>query len=146
MIAYRSTTFAVAGQVFVQEVAVGLATDFQPHGVIVVLLDFGDLDVARDFSVVHHGEATGPAVVIHPRLGNALRASDNRSRGLAILIHFLIARITKGIAVFGHEGYLFFEFVGCPDIIAVEEGYPLAFCLAEGTVSAVGGTTITVVF
>lgn len=143
---YRAGAFAVGGQVLVQEVAVGLAANLEPHGVIVVLLDFSNLDVAHHLTVVHHGKATGPAVVIHSRLGNAFRATDNRSRGPAILIHFLVARITEGTAVLGHEGDLLFKFVGCPDVIAVEEGDPPALCLAEGAVSAVGGTTITVVF
>lgn len=143
---YRAGAFAVAGQVFVQEVTVGLATDFQPHGVIVVLLDFSNLDIAHHLAVIHHGKATGPAVVIHSRLGNPFRATDNRSRGPAILVHFLIARVTEGTAVLGHEGDLLFKFVGCPDVIAIEEGDPPALCLAEGAVSAVGGTAIAVVF
>jgi len=146
MIAYRSIAFAVAGQVFVQEVAICLATDFQPHGVIVILLDFGNLDVAHDFSVVHHGEAAGPAVVIHSRLGDAFGAAhDGPGRG-SVLVHFLVARVTEGIAVLFHEGYLLFELVGSPQVIAIEEGYPPAFGLAEGAIAAVGGTAVAVVF
>lgn len=143
---YRATAFAVAGQVFVQEVAVGLVTDFQPHGVIVVLLDFGNLDVAHDFSVVHHGEAAGPAVVIHSRLGNVLGATHDGSCRISILIHFLVTRVTEGVAVLGHEGNLLFKLVGSPLVIAIEEGYPPAFCLAEGAIAAVGGTAVAVVF
>ena len=145
-VSYRPGAFAVASQVFVQEVAVGLATDFQPHGVIVVLLNFGNLDVAHDFAVVHHSKATGPAVVVHSRLGNPFRATDNRSRGPAILIHFLVARVTEGVTVLGHEGNLLFEFIGRPDVIAVEKGDPPALCLAEGAVAAVGSTAIAVIF
>lgn len=143
---YRAGAFAVAGQVFVQEVAVGLATDFQPHGIIVVLLDFGNLDIAHHLAVVHHGKASGPAIVIHSRLGNAIRATDNRSRGLAVLAHFFVARIAEGITVLVHEGNLLFEFVGRPDVIAIEEGNPPALCLAESAIAAVGGTAVAVVF
>lgn len=143
---YRAGAFAVGGQVLIQEVAVGLATDFQPHGVIVVLLDFGNLDVAHDFSVVHHGEATGPAVVIHSRLGDALGATHDGSGRGSVLVHFLVARVTEGITVLGHEGYLLFKLVGCPQVIAIEEGYVFAASLAEGSVAAVGGTAVAVVF
>lgn len=143
---YRAGAFAVAGQVFVQEVAVGLATDFQPHGVIVVLLDFGYLNITHDFSVVHHGEAAGPAVVKHSRLGDALGAAHDGSCRISILIHFPIARVTEGIAVLGHEGNLLFQLVGGPQVIAIEEGNPLAFGLAEGSVAAVCGTAVAVVF
>lgn len=146
MVAYRAGAFAVAGQVFVQEVAICLATYLQPHGVIVVLLDFGNLDIAHHLAVVHHGKASGPAIVIHSRLGNAIRATDNRSRGLAVLAHFLVARIAEGITILGHEGNLLFELVGCPDIIAVKEGYPPALCLAESAIAAVGGTAVAVIF
>lgn len=143
---YRAGAFAVAGQVFVQEVAIRLATDFQPHGVIVVLLDFGNLDVAHDFSVVHHGEAAGPAVVIHSRLGDAFGAAhDGPGRG-SVLVHFPVARVAKGITVLGHEGNLLFQLVGNPQVIAIEEGYVFAASLAEGAVAAVGGTAVAVVF
>ena len=143
---YRAGALAVGGQVFIQEVAVGLATDFQPHGVIVVLLDFSNLDVAHDFSVVHHGEAAGPAVVIHSRLGDAFGAAHDGSGRISVLVHFLVARVTEGITVLGHEGNLLFELVGSPQVIAIEEGYPPTFCLAEGSVAAVGGTAVAVVF
>ena len=145
-VCYRSIAFAVAGQVFVQEVAICLATYLQPHGVIVVLLDFSNLDIAHHFAVVHHGEATGPAVVIHSRLGDAFGAAHDGSGQVSVLVHFLVARVAECIAILGHEGYLLFEFIRCPDIIAVKEGNPLAFCLAEGTIATVGGTAIAVVF
>ena len=146
MIAYRSAAFAVAGQVFVQEVAVGLATDFQPHGVIVVLLDFGNLDIAHNLAVIHHGKASGPTVVIHSRLGDAFGAAHDGPGRISIFVHFPVARVAKGIAVLGHEGNLLFELVRGPQVIAIKEGYPLAFCLAEGAIAAVGGTAIAVVF
>ena len=145
-VCYRAGAFAVGGQVLIQEVAVGLATDFQPHGVIVVLLDFGNLDIAHNFAIVHHGKATWPAVVIHSRLGDAFGAAhDGPGRG-SVLVHFPVARVTEGIAVFGHEGNLLFELVRGPQVIAIKEGYPPAFGLAEGSVAAVGGTAIAVVF
>lgn len=146
MIAYRPAAFTVAGQVFVQKEAVGLTANLEPHGVIVVLLDFGNLDIAHHLAVVHHGEAAGPAVVIHSRLGDAFWATDNRSRGLAVLAHFLVARVAECIAVLFHEGYLLFEFVGRPGVITVEKGDPPALCLAEGAITAVGGTAVAVVF
>ena len=116
---YRAGAFAVAGQVFVQEVAVGLATDFQPHGIIVVLLDFSYLNITHHFAVVHYGKAAGPAVVIHSRLGDAFGAAHDGSGRVSVLVHFLVARVAEGIAVLFHEGYLFFKLVGCPQVIAV---------------------------
>lgn len=146
MIAYRSAAFAVAGQIFVQKVTIGLAAYFEPHGVIVVLADFGNLDIAHHLAVVHHGKASGPAVVIHSGLGDAFRATDNRSRGLAVLAHFPVARIAEGITILGHEGNLLFELVGRPGVVAVKKGNPPTLCLAEGAIAAVGGTTVAVVF
>lgn len=146
MIANRPRAFPVGGQIFSKQVAIGLATYFEPHGVIVVLLDFGNLDIAHHLAVVHHGKAPGPAVVIHSRLGDAFRATDNRSRGLAVLAHFPVARIAEGITILGHEGNLLFEFVGRPGVIAVEKGNPPALCLAEGAIATVGGTAVAVVF
>ena len=145
-VCYRAGALAVAGQVFVQEVAICLATYLQPHGVIVVLLDFGNLDVAHDFSVVHHGEAAGPAVVIHSRLGDAFGATHDGSGRISVLIHFPIARVTECIAVLFHEGYLLFQLVGSPQVIAIEKGYVFAASLAEGAVAAVCGAAVAVVF
>ena len=134
------------GQVFIQQVAIDLTAYLEPHGVIVVLLDFGNLDIAHHLAVVHHGEAAGPAVVIHSGLGDAFGAAHDGSCRISVLIHFPIARVAECIAVLFHEGYLLFELVGCPQVIAIEEGNPLAFGFAEGSVATVGGTAIAVVF
>lgn len=143
---YRAGAFAVAGQVFIQQVAIDLTAYLEPHGVIVVLLDFGNLDIAHHLAVVHHGKASGPAVVIHSRLGDAFGAAHDGSCRISVLIHFPVARVAKGIAVLGHEGNLLFEFVGRPGVIAVEKGDPPALCLAEGSVAAVCGAAVAVIF
>ena len=146
MVADGTTSFTVASQLFGEQIAIRLAAYLEPNGVIVVLADVGNLNVAHDFAVIHHGQATGPAVVEHSRLGDASWATHERSCRVAVFVNFFVAGITEGIAVFGHELELFFEFFGGPEVVAVEEGYPFAFCLSQGSVAGDGSTAVLGVF
>ncbi len=103
MIANRAAPFAIFCKRFGEQIAIHLATCLEPDGVIVVLTDIGNLDVAYDFAVIHHGQATGPAVVEHSCLGDASWATHERSCRVAVFVNFFVAGITEGIAVFGHE-------------------------------------------
>ena len=104
------------------------------------------MDVTHDFAVIHHGQATRPAVVEHSRLGDAFWATNERSCRVAIFVNFFVAGVTERVAVLGHELELFFEFFGSPEVVAVEEGYPFAFCLCEGAVAGDGSTAVLGVF
>ena len=146
VIADGAAPFAVTCQRFREQVAIRLAAYLEPDGVIVVLADIGNLDVTHDFAVIHYCKATWPAIVEHSCFGNASWAAHERSCRLAVFVNFFVAGITEGIAVFGHELELFFEFFGGPEVVAVEEGYPLAFCLCEGTVAGDGSPAVLGVF
>ena len=146
MIANRAAPFAIFCKRFGEQIAIRLATCLEPDGVIVVLTDIGNLDVAYDFAVIHHGQATGPAVIEHSCLIDASWAAHERSRRLAVFVNFFVAGVTEGIAVFNHELELFFKFFGGPEVVAVEEGYPFAFCLCEGAVAGDGRPAVLFVF
>lgn len=143
---YRAAPFAVTCQRFREQVAIRLAACLEPDGVIVVLADVGNLNVAHDFAVIHHGQAAGPAVVEHSRLGDASWAAHKRSCLLAVFVNFFVSGVTEGIVVFDHELELFFEFFGGPEVVAVEEGNPFAFCLREGTITGNRSPTVLGVF
>ena len=140
-----AAALAVAGQRFGEQVAIRLAACLEPDGVIVVLADVGYLDIAHDFAVIHHGEASGPAIIEHSRLGNTFRATYNDFCRHAILAHYSIAGIAERISVLFHERDLFFELVGCPEVVAVQECHPFSLCFAEGTVAAHGCAAVMVV-
>lgn len=142
VVADGARTFAVAGQHFGQQVAFGLADDFQPHGVIVVLLDVGNLDVAHNFAVVHHGKAAGPAIVEHAGLADMSRASYNYTQCRAVLVNFVVLGVGKIVAVFFHEADLLFQLVGCPQVVAIQKSDVLATGFAKGAVTADGGTAV----
>ena len=146
MIAYRPAAFAIASQVFVQKEAVRLAANFEPHGIIVVLLDFSNLNIAHHIAIIHHGKASGPTIVEHSCFGDVFRATDNRSCRFAVLVHFFVARVAECITVLGHESNLLFEFFRSPQVITIQEGNPLAFRFAKGAIAAVCCTMVTVVF
>lgn len=131
-----AAALAVAGQRFGEQEAVRFAARLEPDGVIVVLADVGYLDIAHDFAVVHHGKATRPAVIEHPRLCDTLGAAHERPCRLAVLAHFSVAGVAERVAVLGHERQLFFQLVGRPEIVAVKEGDPFAAGFAQGTVTA----------
>ena len=141
-----AAALAVASQRFGEQEAVRLAARLEPDGVIVVLANVGYLDIAHDFAVVHHGKATRPAVIEHPRLCDTLGAAHERPCRLAVLAHFSVAGVAERVAVLGHELELFFEFFGGPEVIAVEEGDPFAAGFAQGPVTAHGGTAVLGVF
>lgn len=138
--------FAVTCQRFGEQVAIRLAACLEPDGVIVVLANVGNLDISHDFAVIHHSKATGPAVVEHSCLGDASWAAHERSCRLAVFVNFFVSGVTEGIVVFGHELELFFEFFGGPEVVAVEEGYPFAFCLCKGAVARDRCTAVLGVF
>ena len=142
VVADGAGAFAVAGQHFGQQVAFGLADDFQPHGVIVVLLDVGNLDVAHNFAIVHHGEAAGPAIVVHAGLTDMGWASNNYTQGSAALVNFVVLGVGEIVAVFFHEADLLFQLVGSPQVVAIQEGDVLAAGFAEGTVATDGGSAV----
>lgn len=142
----RTATFAVTGERFREQIAISLADDLEPHCVIVILLDVGNLDVANNFSVIHHGEASWPTVVVHTRFRDVYGAADGYASLSPIFVNFCVAGVCKSVAVLFHEGYLLFQFVGGPEVIAIEEGYPLALCLMQGTVPGNGGTALFIVF
>ena len=125
---------------------VRFAARLEPDGVIVVLADVDYLDIAHDFAIVHHGKATRPAVIEHPRLCDTLGAAHERPCRLAVLAHFSVAGVAERVAVLGHERQLFFQLVGRPEVVAVEEGDPFAAGFAEGPVAAHGGTAVLDVF
>ena len=131
-----AAALAVAGQRFGEQVAVRLAARLEPDGIIVVLADVGYLDIAHDFAIVHHSKATRPAVIEHPRLCDTLGAAHESPCRLTILAHYSIAGIAERVAVLGHERQLFFQLVGCPEVIAVEEGDPFAAGFVQGPVTA----------
>lgn len=141
-----AAALAVAGQRFGEQVAVRLAACLEPDGVIVVLADVGYLDIAHDFAIVHHSKATRPAVIEHPRLCDTLGAAHERPCRLAVLAHFPVAGVAERISVLFHERDLFFELVGCPEVVAVEEGDPFSFCLREGAVAGDCGPAVLGVF
>ena len=141
-----AAALAVAGKRFGEQVAIRLAACLEPDGVIVVLADVGYLDIAHDFAVVHHGKATWPAVIEHPRLCDTLGATHERPCRLAVLAHFSVAGVAERVAVLGHKRQLFLQFVGRPEVVAVEEGNPFAAGFAEGPVAAHGGTAVLGVF
>ena len=130
--------FPVKSQFFGQKGAFCLADGLEPHGVIVVLADIGHLDVAHHLAVVHHGEAAGPAVIVHSRLGDALGAAHDGLGGLAVFVYFFVLGVAERVAVLDHEIELFLQFFGGPEVVAVEEGDPLAAGFAEGPVAADG--------
>lgn len=136
MTADRAAALAVAGKRFGEQVAIRLAACLEPDGIIVVLADVDYLDIAHDFAVIHHGKATRPAVIEHPRLCDTLGAAHERPCRLAVLAHYPIARIAERVAVLGHERQLFFQLVGRPEVVAVEEGHPFAAGFAQAPVPA----------
>ena len=131
-----AAALAVAGKRFGEQVAIRLAARLEPDGVIVVLADVGYLDIAHDFAVVHHSKATRPAVIEHPRLCDTPGAAHERPCRLAVLAHFSVAGVAERVAVLGHERQLFFQLVGRPEVVAVEEGNPFAAGFAQGPVTA----------
>lgn len=146
VIADGAAPFAVTCQLFGEQVTIRLTACLEPDGVIVVLADIGNLDVAYDFAVIHHGKAARPAVVEHSCLGDASWAAHKRSGRFAAFVYFFVASVTEGIAVFGHELELFFEFFGGPEVVAVKKGYPFAFCLCKGAVAGDGSSAVLGVF
>ena len=141
-----SSTHTIASKIFRKQKTICLPTDPQPHRVIIILLDVGNLDITNHIAIIHHSQATGPTVVEHSRLGDAPWSSHEHSKGFSTFIHYFVAGVTEGIAVFGHELELFLEFFGSPEVIAVEEGYPFAFCLREGAVAGDGSPAVLGVF
>lgn len=131
-----AAALAVAGQRFGKQVAVRLAACLEPDGIIVVLADVDYLDIAHDFAIVHHGKATRPAVIEHPRLCDTLGAANERPCRLAVLAHFSVAGVAERVAVLDHERQLFFQLVGRPEVVAVEEGDPFAAGFVQGPVTA----------
>ena len=131
-----AAALAVAGQRFGEQVAIRLAACLEPDGVIVVLADVGYLDIAHDFAIVHHSKATRPTVIEHPRLCDTLGAANERPCRLAVLVHYPIARIAERVAILGHERQLFFQLVGRPEVVAVEESDPFAAGFVQGPVTA----------
>ena len=124
---------------------VRIPAGLEPNGIIVVLPNICYLDIPHDFAVVHHGKATRPTVIEHSCLGNAFGAADNDSRRGSVLVNFVITGIAERISVLFHERDLFFQLVGRPEVVAVEEGDPFAFCLREGAVAAHGCAAVMVV-
>lgn len=137
-----AAALAVAGQRFGEQVAVRLAACLEPDGVIVVLADVGYLDIAHDFAIVHHSKATRPAVIEHPRLCDTPGAAHERPCRLAVLAHFSVAGVAERVAVLDHERQLFFQLVGRPEVVAVEECHPFSAGFAEGAVAADGGSAV----
>jgi len=146
VVADGTTPFTVASQRFGEQIAVSLAACLEPDGVIVVLADVGNLNVAHNFAVIHHSQATGPTVIEHPRLGDAFWAAHEYSQGFSTFIHYFVAGVAEGITIFGHELELFLEFFGSPEVVAVKKCYPFAFCLCEGSVARDGSSAVLGVF
>lgn len=122
--------------------AFGLADDFQPHGVIVVFLDVGNLDITHNFTVVHYRKAAGPAIVVHAGLADMGGATHGHPESRSGFIDFRIFGVGEIVAVFFHEADLFLQLVGCPQVVAIQKGYVLAAGFAEGSVAADGGTAV----
>lgn len=55
VVADGTTPFTIASQRFGEQIAVSLTACLEPDGVIVILADIGNLNVAYDFAVIHHG-------------------------------------------------------------------------------------------
>ena len=140
-----AAALAVAGQRFGEQVAVRLAACLEPDGIIVVLPNICYLDIPHDFAIIHHGKASGPAVIEHPRLCDTPGAAHERPCRLAVLAHFSVAGVAERVAVLDHERQLFFQLVGRPKVVAVQESNPFSLCFAEGTVAAHGCAAVMVV-
>ena len=141
----RTGAFAVAGQSFRKQVTVRIPAGLEPNGVIVVLPNICYLNITHNFAIKHHGEASGPAIIEHSRLGDTFRATYNDFCRLTILTYYSIASIAERISVLFHERDLFFELIGSPEVVAVQECHPFSLCFAEGTVAAHGCAAVMVV-
>ena len=136
---------AVSGQALIEEVAVGLADYLEPHGVVVEPLHAGYLHEADTVLVVHHGEAAHPVVFEHAPVGDMPGSGHHDTGGARLDVYLLVAGVSEGVAMLLHKADLPFEFLGLPQVVAVEEGYPAAFGDSQGSVSGERGAFVALV-
>ena len=123
-------------QARIQQIAIRPFADLQPHGVIIVPCNVPDLDQADLPCIVHHRQASRPAVVEHARPRDPARPRHPHAGSVPSFIDFLVARIGEVVSMLLHECNLPLQLLGHPQIIAVKEGNPPALRLAKGAVSA----------
>ena len=86
----------------------------QPHGVVVVFPQVGDLDETYFLPVVHHSRTSRPAEGVHTHFRNMSWTGDTEW-----FVCPVESSIGKIIAVLLHEGNLFLYFLRHPCIVSV---------------------------